>query len=225
MNTWIALFRGINVGGNNMLPMKQLAVLLEKNGCCDVKTYIQSGNVIFKSSLSDARRVERRLQDAVAEKHGFEPRVIALTLKELEKAAAANPFPGASEDPKSVHLFFLATAPEKADTKGLDGLRKGKERFELKGKVFYLFTPPPMPLGSPGEPRVVSVIDLAERSLGGRDAVRVVPIACSGTSNIRLILLHERLPLASHRDPQRHEAGHEKGDHTDRDDRARAHGG
>ena len=141
MNTWIALFRGINVGGNNMLPMKQLAVLLEKNGCCDVKTYIQSGNVIFKSSLSDARRVERRLQDAVAEKHGFEPRVIALTLKELEKAAAANPFPGASEDPKSVHLFFLATAPEKADTKGLDGLRKGKERFELKGKVFYLFTP------------------------------------------------------------------------------------
>ena len=59
--------------------------------------------------------------------------------------------------------------------------------------------PPPV-LGSPGEPRVVSVMDLAERSLGGRDAVKVVPVACSGTSNVRLILVRDLLPLASHRE-------------------------
>ena len=59
---------------------------------------------------------------------------------------------------------------------------------------------PAAALGSPGEPRVMSVVDLAERSLGGRDAVTVVPVACSGTSNVRLILLRDMLPLASHRE-------------------------
>ena len=79
MNTWIALFRGINVGGANALPMKELKALLEKNDCCDVQTYIQSGNVIFRSPLSDAGRVEERLAKAVAKRHGFEPRVLLLT--------------------------------------------------------------------------------------------------------------------------------------------------
>ena len=141
MNTWIALFRGVNVVGANRLPMKSLAELLEKNGCCDVRTYIQSGNAIFRSRLADAGRVEKRLAGLVAENHGFEPRVIALTRRELEKAAAGNPFPAAKDDPKSVHLFFLATSAEKADTKALAALRQGKESFELKGRVFYLHTP------------------------------------------------------------------------------------
>jgi len=141
MNTWIALFRGINVGGANMLPMKQLVLLLEENACSDVRTYIQSGNALFRSRLADARGVERRIMAAVAKSCGFEPRVIALTLRELEKAAAGNPFPRAKEDPKSVHLFFLAAAPKKADLKGLEALKKGAEQFELKGKVFYLHTP------------------------------------------------------------------------------------
>jgi len=141
MNTWIALFRGINVGGAHMVPMKQLVLLLEKNGCCDVRTYIQSGNAIFRSKLSDPARVERRLAEAVAGSHGFEPRVMALTRRELETAAAENPFVRASQDPKSVHLFFLAAPPEKADVKGLAALRQGSERFELKGRVFYLHTP------------------------------------------------------------------------------------
>jgi uncharacterized protein (DUF1697 family) len=142
VNTWIALFRGINVGGANMLPMKQLKLLLEKNDCSDVQTYIQSGNVIFRSALSDARRVERRLADAVAGSHGFEPRVLALTRQELERAAAGNPFARANEeDPRSVHLFFLEASPKKPDTKGLDALRTATERFVLKGRVFYLHTP------------------------------------------------------------------------------------
>ena len=57
MNSNIALFRGINVGGNHLLPMKELKVVLEKNGCTDVQTYIQSGNVILRSKVSDASRL------------------------------------------------------------------------------------------------------------------------------------------------------------------------
>jgi len=141
MKTYIALFRGINVGGNNMLPMKELKVVLEKNGCESVRTYIQSGNVILNSSSPDAAKLAKQLSAAVAKSHGFEPRVLLLTQAELERAAAGNPFPAAVESPKSVHLFFLDGVPRKPDLKSLEALKTKTEEFALKGTVFYLHTP------------------------------------------------------------------------------------
>ncbi len=141
MKTYIALFRGINVGGSHMLPMKELKLVLEQNDCLDVRTYIQSGNVIFRSAMSDVGRLEKRLTAAVSKSHGFEPRVLVLTRAELENAAAGNPFPEASENPKSLHVFFLAEPPRKPDLKACEALKARTESFELKGSVFYLHTP------------------------------------------------------------------------------------
>lgn len=141
MKTYIALFRGINVGGSHLLPMKELKLLLERTGCVDVQTYIQSGNVIFRSVVADAPRLAKQLAAAVSRSHGFEPRVVALTHAELERAAAGNPFPEAGDNPKSVHLFFLAERPKKPDLKSLEALKTKTERFALKGKVFYVHTP------------------------------------------------------------------------------------
>jgi uncharacterized protein (DUF1697 family) len=141
MKTYIALFRGINVGGYHMLPMKELKVVLEQNGCEDVQTYIQSGNVILNSSISDVALLAKRLSAAVSKSHGFEPRVLLLTHAELERAAAGNPFPGADENPKSVHLFFLDGVPKKPDLQSLEALKTKTEAFVLKGKVLYLHTP------------------------------------------------------------------------------------
>ena len=141
MNAYIALFRGINVGGSHLLPMKELKLVLEKNGCVDVRTYIQSGNVIFRSALSDAARLAKQLSAAILRSHGFELRVLVLTRGELESAAAGNPFPEAGENPKSLHLFFLADLPRKPDLKSFEALKAKNERFELKGRIFYLHTP------------------------------------------------------------------------------------
>ena len=141
MNTWIALLRGINVVGNNQLPMKSLKTLLEKCGCVDVRTYIRSGNVVFRSAWNDPGTVERRLAAAVGKKHGFEPHVLALKRGDLEKAVAGNPFPEADGSPQSVHVFFLAEAPKRPDTAGLERLRIPSERFHLKGRFFYTHTP------------------------------------------------------------------------------------
>jgi len=141
MKTYLALFRGINVGGNNMLPMKELKALLEKNGCEGVRTYIQSGNVILNSSTSDVASLAKKLSAAVAKSHGFEPRVLLLTRAELERAAAGNPFPGAAENPQSVHLFFLDGAPKKPDLNALEGLKTKTESFALKDRILYLHTP------------------------------------------------------------------------------------
>ena len=127
--------------GSHLLPMKELKLVLEKNGCRDVQTYIQSGNVIFRSASSDAALVAKRLTAAVSRSHGFEPRVLVLTRAELESAAAGNPFPEAGENPKSLHLFFLAEPPKKPDVKACEALKTKTERFELKGSIFYLHTP------------------------------------------------------------------------------------
>lgn len=141
MNTWIALFRGINVGGNKLLPMKQLAALLEKAGCRDVKTYIQSGNVVFRSPMTDAARMATRILSAVSAARGFEPRVLVLDRTELQRAMEANPFRGATADPKSVHLFFLAERPKDPDIESLNAIKSESEAFALKGRIFYLHTP------------------------------------------------------------------------------------
>jgi uncharacterized protein (DUF1697 family) len=141
MKTYIALLRGINVGGSHMLPMKELKLLLERHDCMDVRTYIQSGNVVFRSAVSDVGRLSARLTAAISKRYGFEPRVLVLTRKELESAAAGNPFLEAGKRPTSVHLFFLAGRPKKADLKACEGLKTGTECFELKGSVFYLHTP------------------------------------------------------------------------------------
>lgn len=140
MKTCIALLRGINVGGSHSLPMKELRLLLEKAGCIDVRTYIQSGNVVRRSPLS-ASGLARQLTAAVSLSHGFEPRVLVLTLGELEKAAAGNPFPEADGNPKSLHLFFLAERPAKPDVNSLESLKAKTERFQLKEQIFYLHTP------------------------------------------------------------------------------------
>jgi uncharacterized protein (DUF1697 family) len=88
MKTYVGLFRGINVAGSHMLPMKDLRRLLEKIGCVEVRTYIQSGNVVVRSAMSDAARFAKQIEAAVSKSHGFAPRVLVLTRSEFERAAA-----------------------------------------------------------------------------------------------------------------------------------------
>ena len=139
--TYVALLRGINIVGKNRLSMSDLKQVFEQNACLDVRTYIQSGNVIFGSATADVDGLARRLASAVSKSHGFEPRVLVLTRDELENAAARNPFPEARDNPQSLHLFFLADTPHKPDLEACEALRAKSERFELKGRTFYLHTP------------------------------------------------------------------------------------
>lgn len=141
MNTYIALFRGINVGGKNRLPMKELAVILESVGGRAVKTYIQSGNAVFQSAEADVTGLSKRLAEEIGRRHGFEPYVLILTRDALERAIVENPFPEAEADPGTLHLGFLGRAPENPDLGRLESLRTASERFRLRDRVFYLHAP------------------------------------------------------------------------------------
>lgn len=141
MKTYIALFRGINVGGSNVLPMKDLAALLEQLGARGVKTYIQSGNAVFQHEAASPAQLSGRIGAAIQASRGFEPEILLLDVADLERAMAANPFPEAGSEPKTLHLYFLASAPQNPDLQTLEGLRQETERFELVGNVFYLHAP------------------------------------------------------------------------------------
>jgi len=140
MRIWIALVRGINVGGRT-LRMKDLVACVEEVGCTDVKTYVQSGNLVFRSSVSSASALATRIEKAIGKRHGFEPRTLVLSRKELENAAKANPFKKAQAAPASLHLLFLFAKPEKPDFDDMSAVKIASEAFALDGKVFYLHTP------------------------------------------------------------------------------------
>ncbi|WP_339755919.1 DUF1697 domain-containing protein [uncultured Winogradskyella sp.] len=111
MKTYIALLRGINVGGHKKIPMAELRELLTKSGLENVKTYIQSGNVIFKSNISYKQLLEDLIHNAIKDKFGFTVPVLVRTRDDLEAIFDDCPF---SEE-KKVNSYFtmLSEIPNK----------------------------------------------------------------------------------------------------------------
>jgi uncharacterized protein (DUF1697 family) len=141
MNTWLALLRGINVVGKNKVPMKALGSALETAGFQSVRTYIQSGNVVFRSSSTNARALASRIARLVERNFGCTPTVLVISKAELATAIRSNPFSGAHQNHKSLHLYFLAARPKSPDIDSLARLDAGREAFKLEGGIFYLWTP------------------------------------------------------------------------------------
>lgn len=139
MNIYIALFRGINVGGNNILPMKELVSIFQTLGYEKVQTYIQSGNVIFSSSKKIRENAAVAIAGEILRKMGFEPKVLIISSRQLQDAIKNNPFP--TGNGKALHFFFLESQPGQPDIEYLESLRIKSEKFKLCKKVFYLYAP------------------------------------------------------------------------------------
>ncbi len=129
---WIALLRAVNVGGKNSLPMAELRGLMKDSGFAQVRTYIQTGNLIFESAGASAEDTNERIASLIEENFAFRPAVLSLTISQLEKIAAENPYPAA--DPKSLQLFFLHEQPESPDLAKLEELKTASELFSLEGR-------------------------------------------------------------------------------------------
>jgi uncharacterized protein (DUF1697 family) len=134
MNTYILLFRGINVGGNNILPMKALTALLESLGYQQIRTYIQSGNVVLNSE----RQPNSNVSDQIEQQFGFKPQMMVLNKSQFKAAVQNNPF--SSDQGKTIHFFFLAGAPS-PDIEKLDSLAAPSEAYHINDEVFYLHAP------------------------------------------------------------------------------------
>ncbi len=176
MNTWIALFRGINVGGHRKLPMKELVTELENLGLGDVATYIQSGNAIFRSVETEASVLAERIASAIQSSHGFQSRVMVLSLEEFRAAAAASPFPTADAEAKNVHLYFLTEPTSNPDLDGMDGVKTDREEYVLAKKVLYLHTPDGLGKSKLAE-RVERSLGVQATARNWRSVTRILEIA------------------------------------------------
>lgn len=136
MTTRVALLRGINVGGKNRVPMAELRAVFESLGCTRVRTYIQSGNVLFGAGRSVT---PARVQQAIEHEFGVESTVVMRTAEEVRGVAEARPFPDA--DLSAIHVGFLADAPAKGVLEGFDDERFRPDELAVIGREVYLHLP------------------------------------------------------------------------------------
>ena len=139
MKSYIALLRGINVGGKNRLPMKALIPLLETLKLENVRSYIQSGNVVFKAEKINAPDLSSAISTLIEKNIGFKPELFIYDSKQFKKIVHNNPYHQLEK--KHLHYFFLAGTPRDVDLDQLQHLAVSGESFELTKKVFYLYAP------------------------------------------------------------------------------------
>jgi uncharacterized protein (DUF1697 family) len=141
MGVHIALLRGINIGGNNKVPMKDLATIFTTAKCTDVRTYIQSGNVVFKTSDTAAKRVGPLIVKALADRFGFDIPVVMRTADEMQQATQNNPFFKKGADIDRLYVAFLADEPTPDQIAALDVKRSPPDEFVVVGREIYLRFP------------------------------------------------------------------------------------
>jgi uncharacterized protein (DUF1697 family) len=133
MTQFIGFIRGINVGGNKLLPMASLKASCESAGLTDVRTYLQSGNVIFRSTRKDpARLIEEALD--------LDVKVVVRTAAELQKVVAANPFASVGNTSLLI-VMFLSDEPSKEAQAALRAAHAGPEEIRFAGRELYLYYP------------------------------------------------------------------------------------
>jgi uncharacterized protein (DUF1697 family) len=137
----VALLRGINVGGKNLLPMQDLVALFDGAGCTNAKSYIQSGNIVFRAPPAVAARIPAVIAKAVTERFGFEAPVLVRSDQDLARVAKENPFLGAGADEALLHVAFLAESPGAAQVAALDAGRSPPDEFTVRGREIYLRCP------------------------------------------------------------------------------------
>ena len=137
----VALLRGINVGGKNVLPMKVLVALFEGAGCRAVRTYIQSGNVIFEANAALAALIPSIISARIEAECGFSPPVLVRSASDLAAVVRDNPHRGAGAEPSTLHVAFLAVAPSPALIATLDARRSPPDTFIVRGRELYLCLP------------------------------------------------------------------------------------
>lgn len=138
--TYVALVRAINLGATNKISMADLREVFIGLGCEDVATYVQSGNVIFRSSDKPAELL-RAIETRISRDHGLGVTVLLRTKAELAKVHAGNPFAERVTDPTKLHVTFLADTPERSRVRALDPEADGPDEFRVVGREIYLHYP------------------------------------------------------------------------------------
>jgi len=140
MTRYALLLRGVNVGTKNSLPMAELRAMLNKIGCTDVRTYVQSGNAVFGTKLETAE-LTKAIEGAL-ERYMGRPIVTTLrTHAQMSAIVDANPFAEVATNPAYLCVTFLSNAPTKSEVAPLNAQDFEPELFQVSGKEIYTWHP------------------------------------------------------------------------------------
>jgi uncharacterized protein (DUF1697 family) len=142
MQTYISMLRGINVSGRNMIKMDALRTIYESLNFKNIKSYIQSGNVIFNTKPSKPKDLEKKIMTQIKKEFNFDIPVIVKETEELKTVFNNNPFlTKRKEDITKLHVTFLSQEPEEIDIKKIKEGNYSEDEFIFIDKVVYLFCP------------------------------------------------------------------------------------
>lgn len=140
--TYIALLRGINVGGHKIIQMEQLRKSCAALGLENVQTYVQSGNVVFQARKQSATALSEKLQEKILRDFGFSAGVIVRTADEISRAIRANPFlKKKGIDPARLYVTFLSGVPATAALRALEKFSSPPDEFRCLGQEIFLYLP------------------------------------------------------------------------------------
>lgn len=139
--THVALLRGINVGGKNTVPMADLRGWVEEAGGEGVRTYVQSGNVLFDATPAAAARIAAAISAHIKERLDLSVPVVLLTAVEFHQIARTNPYLAEGAPENELHVMFLSEAPAPERVAKLDPDRSPPDRFTVAGRALYLHAP------------------------------------------------------------------------------------
>lgn len=142
MAVLISMLRGVNLGPHNRIKMDALRAMYASLGLEDARTYVQSGNVIFRTKEKNTQKLATNIQDAIEKKFKCRPAVILRTTDELRRTIAASPFSGRRNlEPGKILVTFLADAPPADATSKLDAFKSYPEEVHLNGREMFIYFP------------------------------------------------------------------------------------
>ena len=166
MTTYITVLRAINLGAHNRIAMSDLRTMLQKIGCDEPRTLLQSGNAVFRSASTSGEKLEQLLEAASTKHLGVTTDYFVRTANEWQSIIAANPFPAeAKSDPGHLLMMCLRDAPSPVQVKALQAAIKGREIVKASGRQAYFVYPD-------GQGRSKLTIQVIEKALGTRGTAR-----------------------------------------------------
>lgn len=142
MPVLISMLRGVNLGPHNRIKMDALRVLYESLQLEDPRTYVQSGNVIFRTKEKNPAKLAKKIQGGIEKEVGFRPEVILRTIEELRQSLAVNPFRNRRDlEPSKLLITFLSAEPAAEAPATIRGLNVQREELYLIGRELYIYFP------------------------------------------------------------------------------------
>lgn len=179
------MLRGVNVGGHNKIKMEALRSLYESLGMQDAQTYVQSGNVVFRTTERDQARLTKKIQNGIEKKLACKTEIIVRSVTELEDVIVRNPFANRRDvEPSKLLVIFLANEPSLERREKVLGIEADAEELHISGREVYIYFPNGMgktklpwttiekTLGTPGTGRnwnsVTKLLEMAHKLETGK---------------------------------------------------------